>query len=93
MRHVDCVVGIDKQGNVIIHLLFIRVVKFVKGLEIFHVAGLDAGLYAVIVTVGEYHLKGSAHIEERRVVPAFRFTGFLRFHAADDIIIPRIFQR
>ena len=48
--------------------------------------------FAVLHAVGEHEFKRSAHIEKRRVVPAFRLARFLRFDAADDIVLARVLQ-
>ena len=74
MRHINGIVRVHKQGNIVFHLLFISVVKFVKGFEIFHIACLDTGGNASVVAVGKYHFQRAAHVEERRVMPAFGFS-------------------
>ena len=92
MRHVDRIVGIDKQFDRIIHLDLICMEKFFKSFHLFHIAGLRSDLSAFVFSIGKYQFQRTAHIKECRVMPPLGLSCFLRFHAADDIVISRILQ-
>ncbi len=92
MGHVDGVVRVHQQGDVVIHLFLIGVIELLKGSHVLHGPGLYADLLTLVPAVGEHQLQGAAHVVESRVMPAFRLPGLLGLHAADDIVIPGVLQ-
>ena len=91
MRDVDGVVGVDEKGHHIIGLRFVCAEEFFKRFHFGNVARFESYFFSVFYAVFENHFKGTAHIEERRVVPAVGFARFLRFDATDDVIVSRVF--
>ncbi len=92
MGNIDGIVRIYQQLDHIIHLLLISIVKFFKIFHFFYRLSGCPHLYASVPAAGKYQFHRTAHIEERRIVPSFCLAGFLGFHAADDIVFPRILQ-
>ena len=74
------------------HLRLISIVKFFKGCHLGNVACARTYLNTLIHTVGEYHLKRTAHIKECGIVPTVSLSRFLRLNATDYIVISRILK-
>ena len=92
MCHVNGIIRIYQQGNIIIHLLLIGIIELIKSGHVLHSTGLYTDFLTLVPSVGEYQFQRAAHIIECRIMPAFRLTGFLRLHTADNIIFPGILQ-
>ncbi len=92
MGHIDGIVRVHQQGDVVIHLLLIGIIELLKGSHVLHGPGLYANLLALVPAIGEHQLQGTAHVVERRVMPALRLPRFLGLHAADDIVVPGVLQ-
>ena len=71
-------------------LLFVSVIKFLKGLHFGDIACFNAYLLSVIHTVRKYKFKRTAHIKERSIVPAIGYTRFLRLNTADYVIVTSV---
>ena len=91
--HVDGVVGVDQKLDEVIHLCAIRILEFLVGGHLLHGLGLGTDLHALVHAAREYHLKGTAHIEERRIVPAVGLCRLLRLDASDDVVVTGIRKR
>ena len=92
VRQVNGVVGVDHQLDEVVHLRSVGLLKFLVGLHGRYVGSGGADLYALVHTAGEDHFQGTAHIEERGIVPTVRLCALLRLYATDDAIISRIFK-
>ncbi len=92
MSHIDGIVRVHQQGNIVLHLLFVSVIKFLEAGHLLHSPGLDADLLPLVPSVREHQLQGTAHIVEGRVMPALRLAGLLGLHTADDIVLPGVLQ-
>ena len=92
MSLIDGVVRVDQQGDKVILLGLVGIVKFLKGLHLLHVAGLGSDLLPAIHTIREYHLQRTAHVIERSVMPSPGLARLLRLHAADDVVGSGILQ-
>ena len=90
--HIDRVVRIDQKRDIVIHLRLVGGEEFLIGPHLLHLAGVNADLLPLILSVGEDKLQGSAHIEKGSVVPSVRLARNLGFHAADNGVIPGILE-
>ena len=92
MGHVDGIVRVHQKGYIVLHLLFVSIIKFLKGGHVFHRPGLYADFLPFVPSVGEHQFQRTAHVVESRVVPPFRLARLLGLHTADDIVLPGILQ-
>ena len=93
MSHINGIVSIYKKGNAVIHLLFISVIKFLKGGHFCHITCRNPNQFPFIHSIGKYQFQRTAHVKECRIMPAVCFSGFLRFYASDNVILSGIFKR
>ena len=92
MGSVNGIVRVHQKGDIVLHLFFIGVVKFLEGAHVLHPAGLESNLLPLVPSVGKHQFQGTAHVEKRRVMPPFRLPCLLGLHTADDIVLPGVFQ-
>ena len=93
MGCINSIVRVYQQADAVLHLFLIGVKELIEGGHILHGPCLQANLLSLIPAVGENKLQRTAHVKERRIMPAFCFSRLLRFHAANDVVGPGILQR
>ena len=92
MSNVDGVICINHKADCIAHLSLICCKEFVVCSKFGNFSCLGTNLNALVLTVVEYKLHYTAHIEECGVVPTVCLTGLLGFNTTDDVIVSRIFN-
>ena len=93
MSHINGIISVYKKRNKVIHLFFIGIIEFFKGGHLCHITCSDSHLLPFVHSIGKHKLQRTAHVKERRVMPAVCFSGLLRLHTSDDIVLSGIFKR
>ena len=89
---VHGVVGLYHHLNKEFLLSLISLEEVLETAHLANVAGFGADLLALVHTVGEYHLHGTAHVEERSVVPAVSCVRHGGLNTADDAVAACILE-